>query len=226
MKDNLDTQPPRWAQRLLRWYCRPRLLEDLEGDLNEYFDRNLQTRGATQARLIYVLDVLKFLRPYTVRKPEPLHLYTHTIMLGSYLKTSRRSLVRHKLFSFINVVGLGISMSVGLLMIAMLSDLLSYDDFHEKKDRIYRVITTDRYTDGSGAELATTSLKAGKQIRSYIPGVEAITMLIRDTNGDAQAGDITVTLNALAADASFFTLFTFPLLPGDADTALKKSNSL
>ena len=56
-------RPPRGAQRLLSWYCKPSLLEDLQGDLNEYFERNLKNKGAARARLIYVIDVLKFLRP-------------------------------------------------------------------------------------------------------------------------------------------------------------------
>jgi ABC-type antimicrobial peptide transport system permease subunit len=146
-------------------------------------------------------------------------------MLKSYLKTSGRSLVRHKLFSAINVTGLGISMSVGLLLIAMLSDLFSYDDFHEKKGRTYRVTTADRYADGSGADLASTSMKAGKQIRASVPGVEAVTIFKR-SGGDARAGEVTVPLAGLAADDSFFTVFSFPLLAGNPATALKEPNAL
>src|ERR1700761_7618681 len=62
-------QPPRWASRFLGWYCRPELLEDLQGDLYEFFGRNVEKRGVFIARLIYILDVLKFFRSYTVRKP-------------------------------------------------------------------------------------------------------------------------------------------------------------
>ncbi len=226
MKGHEEPQPPRWAQRLLHWYCRPRLLEDLEGDLNEYFDRNVRTKGAARARLVYALDVLKFCRPYTVRKPRPLHLSLHTIMLGSYLKTSRRSLVRHKLFSFINIIGLGISMSVGLLMIAMLSDLLSYDSFHEKKDRMYRVITRNHPVGQSPVGLASTSVKAGMKIRETMPGVEKITLLRRDFNGDATVGETTLPLSGLWADASFFDVFSFPLLRGNPATALKEPYTL
>ena len=58
-------------------------------------------------------------------------------MLGSYLKTSSRNLMRNKLFSFINIVGLAISMSVGLLLIAFIMDLYSYDRFHKHGDQIY-----------------------------------------------------------------------------------------
>ncbi len=53
--------PPRWATRLLCWYCKPELLEDLEGDLYEYFERNVKTRGIRTARWIYFIDVLKFI---------------------------------------------------------------------------------------------------------------------------------------------------------------------
>ena len=89
MKITNDITPPKWAQKLLAWYCRPELLEDLEGDLNEYFNRNAKSFGVVRARLIYVMDVLKFFRPYTIRKPEILNLFSQWMMMGSYIKTSR-----------------------------------------------------------------------------------------------------------------------------------------
>lgn len=222
-----NSQPPRWAQHLIRWYCRPDLLEDLQGDLNEYFDRNLKAKGAKRARRIYCLDALKFFRLYTIRKPDFLNLFIHWIMIGSYLKTSRRSLVRNKLFSFINIFGLAVSMSVGLLVIAFLTDLLSYDDFHENKDRIYRVVTKDQQVEQPVMNLASTSVKAGKRIRETIPGVEAITILRREFSGDANVSNETIVpLTALWADQSFLKVFTFPFLQGDPATALKNPYSL
>src|ERR1041384_8783556 len=98
--------PPKWAERFLCWYCRPSILEDLQGDLYEYFERNVKEKGARRARIIYILDVIKFFRIYTVRKPEFINLLIHWIMLGSYIKTSGRSIVRNKLFSTINIIGL------------------------------------------------------------------------------------------------------------------------
>ena len=118
---------------LMEWYCRPELLEDLQGDLNEYFDRNVKSKGSTRAKLIYILDVLKFFRFYTIRKPQFLDLLIHWIMIDSYIKTSSRNILRHKLFSAINIAGLAISMSVGLLMIVFVSELSSYDQFSCKK---------------------------------------------------------------------------------------------
>jgi putative ABC transport system permease protein len=219
--------PPRWAERFLEWYCRPEVLEDLQGDLNEYFIRHCKSKSVRQAKLIYILDVLKFLRPYTLRKPEFLNLLIHWIMIGSYVKTSGRSIVRNKLFSAINIIGLAISMSVGLLMIAFLNDLLSYDDIHKNKDRIYRVINDYQGSrQGTPQHLASTSLKAGRLIKESVTGIEEVTMMRRGFGGDARVGNKTVPLEGLYAEDNFFNVFSFKMLAGDTRTALKEPFSI
>lgn len=215
-------QPPRWAQRFLIWYCRPSLLEDLQGDLNEFFERNLKAKGARYARFIYCLDVLKFFRFYTVRKFNFFHPIIPWIMINSYFKTSSRSLVRNKLFSAINVIGLAISMSVGLLLIGFLTDLLSYDDFHEKKDRIYRIITTDQRLGQPAMDLVSGSVKTGKKVKNELPGVEKTTLIRWGFGGDAQIGEAKIPLSGLWADHDFYKVFSFPLLKGNPNTALKE----
>lgn len=226
MKQKETPRPPRWAKRFLAWYCRPDLLEDLEGDLNEYFYRHVKSKGARRARLIYVADVFKFLRIYTLRKPHFLNPLITWIMIGSYLKTARRNLVRNKLFSAINIVGLAVSMSVGLLMIAFVSDLLSYNDFHEKKDRIYRVTTIDERPGQNGMKLASTSVKAGRDIKESIAGIEALTLMRNSFGGDAAIGEQKLPIRGWWADESFFKVFTFPLLQGNPATALKEPYSI
>ncbi|GAB3275028.1 ABC transporter permease [Larkinella harenae] len=222
-----SASPPRWAQKLLHWYCRPELLEDLEGDFNEFFERNLKTKGSRRARLIYALDVLKFFRPYTVRKPSYLTLFVHWLMLGSYFKTSRRSLVRNKLFSAINIIGLAISMSVGLLVISILTDLFSYDQFHQKKHRIYRLLTRNESSDKTVMNFASTSLKAGYKLREKVAGIEDVALIRQGFYSDAKVNDETIIpLEATWADDSFFKVFTFPMLKGNPATALKEPHSL
>lgn len=218
--------PPRWAQQFLMWYCRPSLLEDLQGDLNEFFERNLQAKGARYARFIYCIDVLKFFRFYTVRKFDFFHPIIPSVMINSYFKTSSRSLVRNKLFSAINIIGLSISMSVGLLLISFFTDLLSYDDFHEKKDRIYRLITTSQRPGQSPIDLVSGSVKTGKKIKDELPGVEKATLVRWGFGGDAQIGETKIPLSGLWADSEFYKVFSFPLLKGDPNTALKEPYSL
>jgi putative ABC transport system permease protein len=219
-------KPPKWATWLLHLYCRPGLLEDLEGDLSELFHRNLQTRGAFMARLIYAIDVLKFFRPYTVRKPSAKNPFNRQLMLASYVKTSGRAIMRSKLFSAINIIGLAISMSVGLLVLAVVSDLYSYDAGLQNKDRIFRVVSSFQPAGQQPMMLASTSWKADQLIRKEVPGVEAVVNLRRGFGGDAKIGESTVPVSGLYADAGFFDVFSFPLLEGDAATSLKQPHSL
>jgi putative ABC transport system permease protein len=214
--------PPRWARAFLRWYCRPSLLEDLEGDLNEYFDRNVRIKGVRRARWIYAIDVLKFLRIYTLRRPRLFNPIISWLMIGSYIKTTRRNMVRNKLFSFINIFGLSISMSVGLLVIAFMTDLRSYDDFHENKHRIYRVTTHDYRPGQPGMKLASTSTRAGKEIAASVSGVESLTLMRRGFGGDATVDDALIPVSGLWADQNFLKVFSFTMLEGDPATALKE----
>jgi putative ABC transport system permease protein len=227
MKDSKKISPPTWATRLLSWYCKPELLEDLQGDLNEYFERNIKSEGIKKAKLIYILDVLKFFRPYTIRKPEFVNLLINFIMIGSYIKTSGRSIVRNKLFSAINIVGLAISMAVGLLMIGTLLDTFSYDKFHKNHNRIYRVISQYSWLgDKSDGFNATTSLRAARAIKETFPVQEDVAILRRGFDGDFQVGDKTIPLYGYWSNESLFNVFSFRLLQGNQATALKEPFSV
>ena len=226
MKESKNIGPPRWAERFLSWYCRPELLEDLQGDLNECFDRNVKSKGAKWARLIYILDVLKFLRLYTLRKPKFVNLFINWIMIGSYIKTSGRNLMRNKLFSSINIVGLAISMSVGLLLIAFVLDLRSYDKFHKNGERIYRITNVATFNREQGGKFGSTSIKTGKLIREKVTGIEEVAILRNDFSKDAIVGDNIIPIKGFWAEPSLFRIFTFPMLEGNPDTALKDPYSI
>src|SRR5688500_8972679 len=148
-------------------------------------------------------------------------------MIGSYIKISGRILLRNRLFSFINIIGLAISMAVGLLMISLLADMHQYDKFHENYDRIYRVISKYKYLDQEDQSYyASTSLRAGEAIAESIPGIEEIAVVYRGFRGDIKAGERTVPLSGHWANESFFKVFTFPTISGDALTALKDPYSI
>ncbi|RCR66958.1 ABC transporter permease [Larkinella punicea] len=157
-------------------------------------------------------------------------------MIGSYLKTSGRGLMRNKLFSFINMVGLAISMSVGLLLIAFVLDLHSYDRFHKNGERIYRitsVLTENREQSRSrpdrsrpGDKFATTSIKTGKLIRQKVTGIDEVAIVRNDFSQDAKIGSAIVPIKGFWADPSLFKVFTFPMLEGNPETALKNPYSI
>src|SRR5688572_5959884 len=218
--------PPFWAQRLIEWYCKPALAEDLIGDLNEYFERNVRSIGPRRAKLIYIIDAFKFFRSYTVRRPKFINLFINWIMIGSYIKTSGRSLMRHKLFSSLNIIGLAISMSVGLLLIAFILDLHSYDRFNKNGERIYRITNLATFNDGQGGKFGSTSIKTGKLIREKMTGVEEVAIMRNDFSQDAKVGDNILPIKGYWAEPSLFRIFTFTMLEGNPETALKDPYSI
>ncbi|WP_338868010.1 ABC transporter permease [Spirosoma sp. SC4-14] len=162
-------------------------------------------------------------------------------MIGSYIKTSRRNLLRNKLFSAINIVGLAISMSVGLLLIAFVFDLCSYDRFHQNGERIYRITSVltanqekSRTRPGRTrpiGKFATTSITAGKLIRQKVTGIGQnaggeVAILRNDFSQDAKVGDNVLPIKGFWTEPSFFRIFTFPMLEGNPETALKDPYSI
>ena len=221
-----NVSPPRWAQRFVEWYCKRELAEDLLGDLNEYFERNVERAGVRRAKAIYIIDAFKFFRTYTVRRPNFVNVFINWIMIGSYIKTSGRNVMRNKLFSAINIIGLAISMSVGLMLIAYLNDLWSYDKFHKNASRIYRITSKPTFGKAEWSKFASTSLKSSKLIKEKIPGIETVATLRDNFNGDAAIGDNRIPIKGYWADPELFKVFTFPLIKGNEKTALEAPYSI
>ncbi|MDF7822354.1 ABC transporter permease [Runella sp. MFBS21] len=147
-------------------------------------------------------------------------------MIGSYLKTSSRNLMRNKLFSFINIVGLAISMSVGLLLIAFIMDLYSYDRFHINGERIYRITHVATVNDELSGKFGSTSLKLGKLIREKVAGAQEVAIVHNDFSQDAKVGENILPIKGFWADPSLFKVFTFPMLEGNPEIALKEPYSI
>lgn len=146
-------------------------------------------------------------------------------MIRNYVKTCLRNFMRNKLFSAISIVGLAGSMSAGLLLIAFIHDLLSYDRFHENGNRIYRITSAATFKDGRSENFATTSVRAHLLLKENL-SLEDITAIRTEFGGDAHVGDKLIPLTGLYADTSFLRMFTFPLLQGDAATALQRPYSI
>ena len=146
-------------------------------------------------------------------------------MLSNYIKIAWRNLLRNKLFSLINIIGLAVSMSVGLLLIAFVIDLRSYDTFHKNGERIYR-ITSVLTENRNRGKFATSSIKTGTLIRQRVTGVDDVAILRHDFSQDATVGATVLPIKGFWADPSLFRVFTFPMLEGNPETALKDPYSI
>lgn len=144
-------------------------------------------------------------------------------MLRNYFKIALRILSKNRIFSFINICGLALSMSVCLLLIALIADQRSYDQFHTNKDRIYRVIS-DR-TGGNPSSFATTPARLADTLKEDGPGVEAVLQLY-NFSGNATYDQTMLPLRGAAASANFFDVFDFRLLEGSRQTVLSEPYSI
>ncbi|WP_431216998.1 ABC transporter permease [Puia sp. P3] len=149
-------------------------------------------------------------------------------MFKNYLVTAWRNLRKNKVFSFINIFGLAIGMAVCLLILQYVNFELSFDQFNKNIADIYRV-ANDRYQNGKLVQHGTITYSAiGKAMQDDFPEVadHARVMPYGTGNvvagyGDKKVGD----LYAVAVDNSFLSMFTYPFLAGDVQSALKEPYS-
>ncbi len=146
-------------------------------------------------------------------------------MLKNYIKTAFRSLGRHKFFSFINIFGLAISMSICMGIIMLVADQMTYDIKNTKRDRIYRVVSTLLSPDGaspSGNETSTSPMPLRQELLENYTGVEKVVQIKRGFGNDWIDFDhnVNVPLSGFFADPEILDVFEYELEYGDSKTAL------
>ncbi len=147
-------------------------------------------------------------------------------MIKNYLKVAIRNLLRHKSYSVINILGLSIGLTCCLLLLIYVQDELSYDRFHEKSDRIYRV----RY-EVNNFTLARTPTPMAPVLPEFFPEIELSARFydrsasVQLRNSDADVRNFEET-RIFFADSTIQDIFTFEYLAGDPATMLKSPYSL
>jgi len=146
-------------------------------------------------------------------------------MFENYFKTAWRNITRQKIFSFINISGLALSLTATWLLALFITHELSYDKYHENAGRIYRLVSHGQWGDEK-FDITGTSGLAAEAFKNDFPEVEGAVRI------DAEAGGVIDYENKklkedaiLFADPSFFSLFTYHFLAGNVH-ALQKPNSI
>lgn len=208
----------KFSERLLKMFCKSSYIEEILGDLAEYRDE-LMEKPKWKRRVFYWFHVLNFLRPWALKRFTGTQNLNQYGMFKNYLKTSIRSLRKNALFSTINAIGLAISMSIGILLIVMLSELNSFDNFHSNKDNIYRV-TSNKVMFGQEMDMAAASHYLGDEIQKQVPGVDNVLIVRNGVSADMNTEAGSVSVEGLYATRTFFELFSFNLLNGNPATVL------
>ena len=146
-------------------------------------------------------------------------------MFKNYLKIAWRNLLRNKSFSMLNILGLSIGLTVTALILLWVNFEMGFNQFHEKKDRIYQVYNKYR-VDGEIWTWNSTPKIMASAIKKDYPEVEEVTRYFYENTFLFSQGDKNIKSNGTVVDPSFLKIFSFPLVEGDIETVLEDVNSL
>lgn len=147
-------------------------------------------------------------------------------MLKNYILVAWRCILKNRLFSAINIIGLALSMSVCMIVLVRIMDSLTYDNFHEDDEKIFRIISEVKTSNGSRWDLASTPLPLAETLSKDSAMFESITQLYPAFH-DATTADVKdLEIHGAFAEESFFQLFSFPLKYGEPATALSQPYSI
>jgi len=146
-------------------------------------------------------------------------------MLRNYFKSAFRNLWRNKTFSLIKVLGLSIGLTVCMLILLYTKDEISYDRFHENKAQLYRIVQTMKFGENPEKTIGVTTEVIGGSFAKEIPEIEQFTRVNGWTVMAKKDNDL-FSESSLTVDDNFFSVFTFPLVGGSKETALKDPHSV
>jgi putative ABC transport system permease protein len=212
--------PPRLAIKCLRLFCSDQWVDQVLGDLLEQFEDDSKGKGAMSARVLFWLNVLAFVRPHFIKKQKR---DKQILMINNYIKTSYRNLIKSKVYSIINLLGLSAGISSFLLISLYLNNELTYDSFFPDSDRIYRISLERVYPDRTRL-FASSPVTLAPVLKDNYAEVESITRMHRVffqnelmvTVGE----DVFNETKFYFADKDFFKVFPYKFLYGSPGEAL------
>jgi len=238
----MKSSPPKLFLNFFRWFCHPKLRDHIEGDLIELYEERVKELGKRKANQKFIIDVLLLFRPGIIRTRNQYSFLTILILMNlfkHYLVVAFRNIKRHKSFAAINIAGLALGMICCFLIFLWVRDEKAIDNFHEKGKNIYGVyqtyvhnggadgfyITPMRYTD-------TSRIYRLEHIEKNIPEIESVAFYAAGYDlpwghpETFQVGSKIFKLEGSRANENFLSMFSFPLIAGDRNTALRDLHSM
>ncbi|GAB3316504.1 ABC transporter permease [Larkinella ripae] len=213
--------PPRWAVWLLETFGHPDSVEEVQGDLLELYAYWVETVGERRACWRYALSVLKLLRPLARRKASS--DYSQPFLFGpamirNYFKIAIRNLLKQRVYSVFNLVGLALGISCGLLLTLHIKEELSYEKDFPNHERIYRAATT---------EWSKSQPPLAGEMKAFFPDIEHIVRFVgRGTQVVSSAFNQQGESTGFFADSTAVPIFSLKPVVGDPVRALTEPGSM
>jgi ABC-type antimicrobial peptide transport system permease subunit len=209
--------PPKFFLRFFQWYCDPKVLDYIEGDLMEVYRVRLKASGKRKADWRFIIDVLLLFRPGIIRPAEGYKNLNNYSMYKSYFKIGWRNLVKNKGYSFINIGGLAIGMAVALLIGLWIYDELEFNKYHKNYNNIARVMRNlNMNRETFSTPILPTAL--GDELRTKYG--DHFTHVVMATIGGGyivsplQAGETKLSLHGQFIEKAGPEMFTLKMLQG------------
>ncbi|UZR97650.1 ABC transporter permease [Chondrinema litorale] len=222
-------RPPKWIDKLLEYLCPSDLLEEVMGDLHERYTLRAKRVGENKANKQYLREVLAYMRPIIFSKTSS--EYNKSIfsnMLKNYFLIAFRNLTKHKVFTYINIAGLTLGITCALFILLIVKFELSFDTYHTKADRIYRVITGSRPDDPVSYHAGTPHGLA-PVLKEEFPEVEKVAVIKRINSQKRQFkidNDIVKLSNSYFVSPEFFEVFDYEWINGNPEKSLSEQGQM
>ena len=204
----------------------PEIYEEVLGDLYEAFLYREKQFGRLYALFMYLFDVIRYFRPSFIKKPHfnPQSLFT---MNSNYWKVAWRYMMRNRVYTLINLLGLAIGIVCTVFIVLYTLDELRYDTFHDKSDRIIRIVENQTDEEGKVTELAQTYGALTPILQTEFPDWPYISRVLPQNLLVSRGLEKRVQEDHFFfVDSTFLDIFDFPLVSGNPATALDAPFSL
>ena len=145
-------------------------------------------------------------------------------MIKNYFIVAWRNLKRNRIFSVINILGLAMGMASAILILLWIQDEMGFDRFHAKEDRLFQVFRQDNFN-GHSLTMNNSPKILAYTLKTGFPEVEDVVRW-QNTNFLLTVGDRHFNVQGNFTDSGFLRMFSFPLLQGNAASALNSPNDI
>ncbi|MFO7891193.1 MAG: ABC transporter permease [bacterium] len=146
-------------------------------------------------------------------------------MFKNNLKIAVRNLIKDKVFSVINIVGLALGIAASLLLLSWIRYELSFDTFHKKGENLYKVVTKYEYPNGKIRHFTQTPMPLAEYLRQTVPEVEDATIFWR-RYWELQKNEKQFSIQGILTEQNFINMFTFPFVKGSKENLLSEPRSI
>ncbi|MFT6214018.1 MAG: putative ABC transport system permease protein [Roseivirga sp.] len=225
--------PPRLAEKLLTWFIKDDLAEEVLGDLDEKFYSTAEKHSIQKAKRNYWFQVIQYMRPFAFKFFKNNNSFNNTTMVKHYIKISWRNLLRDKVFSAIKIGGFALGIAACILIFLYVNHELSYDKHYKKGNQIFRL--ANNYQGQDYSELWTNLQGPFKPVlEETMPEIDLISRVVLWKWGNVGENHVRPTSSRnniyesgfIYSDTELFSILEIPMIYGSQKDALSTPNSI